>query len=455
MRFCAKPMLAAAMAAALGALYAPMAGAQGFAESWQAALQADARFRAARYELEAARYEVPMARAQLLPQVGINTSDSWVKGTRQTAGASGPVSSLLDYTARSRALTARMPVIDFDRWARLRVGEARVAYSEALFGVRAKELVDRLGQSYFELLLALESVGLAQAAVDTYTEAVAYAQQRLRGGEGTRTEVGEAEARLDIARAELIQANDAVEVARRSLQMITGRDPVSVRPLGGVPELAPVQPAVLSAWLERGQERSPEVATRRQQVEMARREVQRNRAGHYPKLEAVAAASRTENETVNTLGMETSQRSLGLQLSIPIYSGGYVDASTRQSVASLNKAEEDLAAELDTQRLEIRRQFLAATTGLLRIEALEKAVRSGEIALEGTRHGLRAGLRTNLDVLDATRLLFEARRNLVDARYRYLLAMMRLRVVAGDPIDEVVAEVDRRLRVAEQGQRGG
>lgn len=450
MRHRMRPLLAAAICAALGAVApaAALAG-PGLVDAWKAAQTADARFRSARYELEASRYEVPIARSQLLPQVGINTSDSWVKGTREVDSPNGPVGSLLDYTARSRALTARLPIIDFDRWARLRTGQARATYAESVFAVRAKDLVDRLGQAYFELLLAQESVELAKAAVQTYTEAVAFTRRRLTGGEGTRTEVGEAEARFEIARADLIRAEDALEVARRSLQAITGQDPSAIGPLVGVPQIDPPQPATLDAWLERGEQHNPELRVRRDQVELARTEVRRARAGHYPRLEAVAAASRTENDTVNTLGMSISQRSLGLQLSVPIYSGGYVDASTEQALASLRKAEEDLAAELDAQRIEIRRQYLAATTGLTRVEALEKAVRSGEIALEGTRQGLRAGLRTNLDVLDATRLLFEARRNLSEARLGCLLATMRLRVAAGDPLDEVVAQVDRSLRSAQ------
>jgi outer membrane protein TolC len=114
----------------------------------------------------------------------------------------------------------------------------------------------------------------------------------------------------------------------------------------------------------------------------------------------------------------------------------------------VRKAEEELDAELNAQRIELRRQYLAAGSALARVDALAKAVRSSEIALEGTRFGLRAGLRTNLDVLDATRQLFQARRDLQQARYGWLLALLQLRAVAGEPLDDIVADLDRMLQAA-------
>jgi len=453
MQLPARRTLAAAVAAALTALCAPAAMAFGFAESWRAAQQADPQYRSARHELEATRYAIPIAKSQLRPQVGIATSDTKVNGSRDFTNSNGqPASTSLDYTSRSRSLSVRMPVVNMDAWARLRLSEAQVAYAEAVYQVRGKDLATRLGKAYFDLLYALEGVGLAERAVATYTEAVAFAQRRLRGGEGTRTDVGEAEARLDIAKAALIEARDYVEVARRTLQVISGQDTASVRAPEGVPTLLPVEPASLQAWLERTEANSPDVVARRLQVDAARAEVKRARTGHYPKVDAVASLSRSENDTINTLNTRINQSTIGVQLNVPIYNGGYVDATTEQALTLVRKAEEDLEAELNTQKIEVRRQFLAASTGLARIEAFEKAVRSSEIALEGTQFGVRAGLRTNLDVLDATRQLFQARRDLVQARYTYLQSVLQLKVAAGEPLDQVIEEIDRMLRTPDTGR---
>jgi len=442
--------LASAVAAALVAALAGMpaaASARGFADLWRDAQQADAQFQAARYELEAARFEIPIARSALLPQVSISTGDTLVNGTReQIDGIGSSVSIPLDYTARTRALSLRMPILNMDARARLNLGEAQVSSAEALYEVRRKDLATRLGRAYFVLLFTLEGVALAQAEVTAYEEALAFATRRLRGGEGTRTEVSEAEGRLDIARAELIAARDQEEIARRSLQVIVGVDTSSVVPPPGATQPLDFGAMRLEDWIARVDAKNPEVLARRTLTEVARREVKRAQAGHYPTLNAVASASLSENDSVSTLNTRYNQNAIGLQLNIPIYTGGFVSASTDQAQVRVRKTDNELEAELNTQRVEARRQYLAVVNGLARIDAYEKAVRSSEVALEGTRFGVRAGTRTNLDVLNAQRQIFESRRDLAQARYTYLQAALFLQAVAGDSLDDVVESIDRALK---------
>jgi protease secretion system outer membrane protein len=209
-----------------------------------------------------------------------------------------------------------------------------------------------------------------------------------------------------------------------------------------------LEPATLEAWLSMAEDRSPEVRARRFSVEAARHEVARNRAGHYPRIDAVAAASRLQNDSVNTLNSDISQRSFGLQVTVPIYNGGYVDATTEQAIANLRRTESDLDAELNTQRVEVRRQFLAAQNGMVKLDSYAKAVRSSEVALEATRRGVQAGLRTSLDVLDAQRQLYQSRRDQAQARYQYLQAVLLLRVSAGAPPEEAVSALNAMLSAA-------
>ncbi len=445
--------VAAAVAASLS-LCAPVASGQGVADLWRAAQQADAQIRAARYELEATELAIPIARAQMLPQIAITTGDTKINGSRDITDAAGGASaSSLDYFSRSRSLSLRLALYNKEGSARISVGEAQVDAAEAIYQVRKKDLATRLGRAYFRLLFALDGVSLAQSAVETFEESVTSAASRLRGGEGTRTEVSEAEARLDRARAEVIDARDRVDVARRSLQVIVGIDTSSVvRPPSPTRVLA-IEPKGLDEWLARVDSSNPEILARRLQAEVARREVGRARAGHYPRVDVIAALSRSANDTVSTLNTTTSQSSLGLQLNIPIYSGGLVDASTRQALLLVSKSEQDLEAERNTQRVEVRTQFLAVANGGARIEAFEKAVASAELALEGTRFGLRAGLRTNLDVLNAQRQVFEARRDLSEAAYNYWIARLQLKAVAGEPLDDTIDEIDRALRIPMERRR--
>ena len=439
-------LIAASLAAALSA---PASG-MGLLEAWNAALDADPGYRAARYELEAGRQALPIARSTLRPSVNITTSDTKVRGTREFGNVApgSPAEQNLDYMSRQRALNVRMPLLNMDGRARVRQGEAQVQYSEALFDARGKDLANRLGKAYFDLLFALDSVELAQGQVDAYRGQVAFAQRRLQAGEGTRTEVAEAEARLDLAQVNLIETRDQVDVVRRALQNIVGRDTIGVVPPTRQVEPRPLEPATLEAWLAMAEDRSPEVRARSFSVEAARHEVASNRAGHYPRIDAVAAASRLQNDSVNTLNSDINQRSFGLQVTVPIYQGGYVDATTEQAIANLRRTESDLDAELNTQRVEVRRQFLAAQNGMTKLDSYAKAVRSSEVALEATRRGFQAGLRTSLDVLDAQRQLFQSRRDQAQARYQYLLAVLQLRVSAGMPPEEAVSTLNAMLTAA-------
>ncbi len=441
-----RPLMPRLIALAIAAIAGP-AAAHGLLEGWQAAVSADPQFQAARHERDAGRLALPLARAALLPNVSFATSDAKYKGDRSSLvpGLTDLTKSPLAYTSQSRALSLRMPLYNKEAMERYRQGRAQASGADVLFDVRVKELAVRLGQAYFELMLAIESVDLAQAQVQTYREQIAFAKRRFDGGEGTRTEIFEATARLDLAEAQLIESREQVDVARRTLSNITGRDPVSVGPLRMSGPAPALMPADLAAWQEAARRDNPEVRVRRATIETARFDLERSRAGHHPRVDLVASVSQTRNDTINTLNSEFNLRSIGVQVSVPVYSGGAVEAGIDQSLANLRRAEAELESETNTQLVEIRRHYLAVTNGQAKVAAYEKAVGSSEVALEGTRQGLRAGIRTNLDVLDAQRQVFQARRDLAQARLVYLLALLRLKTVAGQAPDEAVADIDRLL----------
>jgi len=423
-----------------------------FAEGFRLALEADPQFRSARFERDSGRIVLPMAQAQMRPNVSINASETKIMGTRDfTSTVEGqPTSSPLDYTSRQRGINLRMPLLNLEGRTRIRQAEVQVSFADAVFAVRGKDLATRYARAYTDLLLALESVRLADAQVETLREQIAFSNRRLSGGEGTRTEVAESEARLDIALAQRIEAKDQVEVARRTLQFIVGTETLKVvAPLSRI-RATPLEPANLAAWLELGENRSPEVLARRYRVESAKFEVERQRTGHYPRIDGVASVSWSKSDTINTIDSAISQRTIGLQLNLPIYSGGSVVLATEQALAQLRQSEFELEAELNNQRVEIRRQFLAVANGIARLDAFERAVASSEVALNGTRMGLRAGLRTNVDVLDAQRQVYSSRRDLAQAQYQYLLANLQLRIAAGEAPEQAVEAADRMLASADR-----
>ncbi|UCE32655.1 MAG: TolC family outer membrane protein [Burkholderiales bacterium] len=439
---------AAAALASLLLLVAPAARGYGLIEAFESALAADTRYAAARAERDAALQALPIARAGLRPLISASISDAKVQGGRDirnpTTGQQ--VDESLDYFSRARSISLRQTIYDRDVFRAVDRAELQVAYAEAAFEGRTKELANRLGGSYLDLMYALDGLTLARSQVQSFEGQLEVARRRFEGGEGTRTEIAEAGSRLDSAQADLLEALDRVAVARRSLQDITGMDSAAIRPPAGRLVIGALDPPTLDDWLASAEASSPEVQVRRLATQVARIDVERARSGHYPRVELVGSISRTSSDTLSTVNTDSTLRTIGLQISIPIYAGGRVDAGVTQAVANLQRSEAELAAELDTQRIEVRRQYLAVTSGIARIAAREKAVESSELALEGTRAGLRAGIRSNVDVLDAQQRLFIARRDLAEVRYVALLSLMRLQLAAGRPPLNAVTQVDALLR---------
>jgi protease secretion system outer membrane protein len=435
-------------------LACPQAWGFGLLEAYQAALANDPAYRSAQFEREAGLQAEPLARSALLPKLDVqgSVSNSW--GSRQfpqvgTGGQTSNISQSLNYLTELASLNLRVPLLNPEGIARYLQAGSQESYAEAVFSVRGNELMNRLSSAYFDLLLALDTQQLAHAQVDTYREQAKLATRYLKGGEGTLTEVAEAESRQDLADAQLIEADNAVDVARRNLQNVTGLNPEAIRPVRADFEPAALAPASLNAWLDLAITNSPMLQAKRFALETARAEVNAVRAaGHLPRIDAVGSLSYNASPSINTLGYKYSTGTAGVQITLPLYSGGYVFAQTDKVIANMRQAEADLDAELNTAQVEVKRQFLAVTNGMTKVEAYKKAVKSSEVALEGTRQGLRAGIRTNVDVLNAEQQGFSAKRDLAKAKYDYLLARLRLKIASGILTADDVVEIERLLVIS-------
>jgi protease secretion system outer membrane protein len=441
---------AATFVAALALLTAPLLAhgqpAGAFSAAFDAALANDAEYRASRYELEVREQNVPIARASLLPNLGASYSESRVRGERESPNAIGQeFTQQLDYRNPVTALQFRQPLLNLEAMNRYRSARSQVDGARSTFAARGQELLDRLGTAYVQRLFAEEVVALARAQVDAFRGQSESAQRRLAGGEGTRTEVAEAAASLAFARAQLVEAIDQRDVTQRTLDRITGLKATPLRGLAEDTRALPLAYADLHQWIDAGYARNPSLQARRHQLEAARHEIERNRAGHFPRVDLIASAVDAQNESISTLNQQTRQYNVGIQVSIPIYAGGGVNASVAQSLAEASRVEAQLEGDQQLLDVDIRRQYQATQTGRAKVEALKDAVSASGVALEGAQRGLSAGVRTTVDVLDATRRLFLSRRDFVQARHEVLLARLRLQVLAGLPLTEVVQDIDRHL----------
>ena len=436
-----------APAAAAHASQASSPAALGFASALAAALAYDAQFEAAQHERESARIGVEVARASLLPTLSFSASDGRTVGIREFPNSlNQQVTQDVDYRTPQFALQLRAPIFNYESLSRYRQAIAQSGGAEALYAVRRVELLDRLALAYLQCILADENVRLSQTQVDWLEAQVRHARERVQRGEGTRIEMADATTQLEQARSRLIDARDQAAISRRSLARITGIDGSPALP--GVDErteAAPLVPLDLAEWQTLAAGGNPSIRVRERSVEIARHAVERQSAGHLPRLDAVAAVARSSNDSSANLNQSSRLASLGLQLNVPLYSGGGVDASVRQARADQSRTEAELTHERRNVDQEVQRQYRAVTSGAERVASYRQAEAAGQVLLEGMTRGMAAGLRTQADVLEAGARLALARRDLAQARIEVLLGRLRLQALSGVAPADVAADLDRLL----------
>lgn len=445
-----RPKVTALAWAALVFVAAP-AQALTFGEAYSAARAFDAKFQAAGFERDSAQEAIGIARAGLRPAVNASISDTSVSGVRVLPNSlSQEVRIRTDYSAPQASLQMRAPLINLEAESGLRRAESLALSAEAVFQVRNLDLIERLGAAYLDVLLAQENLALADTQVVALQAQLARSEQRLNRGEGTRTDVAQAVAALEGARVKVFEANDQVALTRHALRRVTGLNAsiTDLRTLDQAFSPPPLVPSDAAGWLEQALRRSPLIQARQQAIEAARFAAQGRRAGHYPRLDVVASASRSQNESISSLNQTSRLTSVGFQLTVPLYSGGGVDAGVRQAAADLSRVEEEARLDREGVELDVQRIHRAVVSGETKIEAQRKALQASKVALEGIGKSVEAGLATAVDVLDAQSKFYFAARDLAQARFEYLLSRLRLYTQAGLPVMEIVQDVDRMLTAA-------
>ncbi|HXD41639.1 MAG TPA: TolC family outer membrane protein [Ramlibacter sp.] len=443
--------LAAWSQAAAGSVPASSASANAasltLSQAYQAALAQDAVIRAARATADVRRERLPQARAQLLPNVSAGLSRNKNKLTATQPGFFGPVTSDQDYFSSNRTLTIRQPIFRPFQFADYRQAEAQVADAEATLEKEVQNLAVRVAGAYLEALLADDQLALVMVQKQAYTTQLDAARKRFAGGAGVRTDVDEAQARLDLTLAQELEAKQNVDFTRRQLQVLVNVPVTKLAPLDERKlELVEPNPPRLQDWIDRAELTSPELRSLRAQAEASRREIEKARSGHLPTLDAIAQWSISQNDTVTQTNSRFDNKAIGLQLNVPLYSGGYVSSQTRQAVADLERAQEALEATRRDLGTRVEKEYRGITEGVLRVRALEQAVRSAETAVVSSRRSFEGGVRTIVDVLNAEQQQVSALKDLAQARYLYMISRVRLRSLAGEADAAAVDEINAWLK---------
>ena len=435
-----KVMVAMAMTASTMTLSA-QASALDFKQVYQAALEQDATIRASRAAADSGRERLPQARAGLLPQVSASAGRNFNSLDTTSPNILGELGTINDrYFSDNKSVQLRQPLVNMQRWLQFEQAKSMVAETEATLDRDLQNLVVRVAGAYFEYLMSDEQLELVLAQKKMYTSLVDAAKKGIAAGSGTRTDIDDAQARLDMASAQELEARQNQDQTRRQLEVLINQPVASVAKLN-VPALKLVGPvpASLDEWTSRAEKNSPEIKAMQARLEAARREVSKSQAGHLPTLDAVAQWSNSGSENITRINSRYENKSIGLQLNVPLFSGGYVNSTIRQAVAEQTRAEETLEALRRDLGVRVHKEFRGVSEGVMRVRALEQAVRSADQMMKSTQMSFKAGSRTQLDVLNAQQQYTMALRDLAQARFVYLMSKVKLASLAGD---DAVASVD-------------
>ncbi|MCX2546306.1 peptidase [Pseudomonas sp. 91RF] len=435
----------------LAAAFALLAGnsavaAMGPFEIYEQALRNDPVFLGAIKERDAGLENRAIGRAGLLPKLGYNYNKghNTSKATSLDSRARNNTEER-NYNSYGSTLTLQQPLLDYEAYAAYRKGVAQSLFADENFRGKSQELLVRVLDNYTKALFAQDQIDIAQAKKKAYEQQFQQNEHMFKQGEGTRTDILEAESRYELATAEEIEARNEQDAALRELGALIGEQAVNITDLAPLDQnfqTFALTPANYDTWHELAISNNPNLASQRQAVEVARYEVERNRAGHLPKVSAYAAMRKNESESGNTYNQRYETNTIGFEVNVPLYAGGGVSASTRQASRNMEQAEYELDGKTRETLIELRRQFSACLSGVNKLRAYQKALTSAEALVVSTKQSILGGERTNLDALNAEQQLFTTRRDLAQARYDYLMAWTKLHYYAGTLSEQDLARVD-------------
>jgi protease secretion system outer membrane protein len=438
----------ACIVGALAAAFSGSAGAIGLQAAYQAALKNDPTFRMSYYENQAGKENVILGRSQLLPSVSAQYSGSKNVADQDVYYPQYKVTvpSQPRYMSHSSVVQLRQSLFNMDGITRYRQGKVQTEQSDKQYEVNINEVALRVVGAYCDALFADDQVALARVQRDMYMEQQKVNQRLFEKGEGTKTDMLETKARLDLAEAQLVESQDNAVAMRNALAGVIGMDPGSLDALSDGFRVGNLDVGSYEKWQQLALQHNHELEAARLAVENARLEMVRNRAGHLPRVDLVASYSKGDNGSLNTYNQATVNRSIGVQVNIPIYQGGAVNAATRQAAAGWERAKADVDARTDKIMVDLRKAHSLVQSSVHKIDALVRAVESGKELMKATEQSIKGGVRINLDLLNAQQQLFTSQRDLAQARYSYLIGLLRLRAIAGTVGDSDIREIAAYFR---------
>ena len=412
-----------------GLLVAASVQAADIVQVYREALVNDAQYMAARANVEAGREKLPQGLAGLLPTLSATANTVWNENQYDASNRTERISK--NYNTNAYNVNLTQPLFRWQNIVQYGQAKLQVAQAEATFAQSSQELILRVAQAYFDVLYAEENLRAVRANKQAIAQQLEQAKKNFEVGTATITDSQEAQSRFDLASAQEISAENDLEVKRYALRVIVGKDYPALNRLRREAELAPPQPASMDQWVASAEKDSFTVQAQLAAAEVAAKEVERARGGHYPTIDIVANYGSTNSAAGTANFVATDARNVGLQLNIPIFQGGAVNSKTREAEANRMAANASLEAARRTAALNARQSYLGVVNGLAGINALKAALTSSTSALESNKLGYEVGVRINIDVLNAEQQVYNTKRDLAKVRFDTLLAQLKLKAAVG------------------------
>lgn len=427
-------------------------------EAWQAARTQDPSFASARASAEAGRTKSAQARALRSPQVTLNAgvagvnSDNKITDAQfsnaQFGGATAGAKGTTDFRTKTDGgldlnlnLRAEYPLYDAARSSSVTQLNKQAELAGVQLSAEEQQLMLRAAQAYLDTLLATDVLATFKAQQAAVYEALSSAKARFKEGDVAIIDTHETQARYDMLTSQVLEAESGLQLARAALGDISGNQDAALAQLSRTVDFQRYVSGDLQSWLARAQSNHPQVHAQQLQREIAQVETKKFQSKYSPVLNLVGQASgeRLQGLGGNDADLTNRQLSLGVQLTIPLYSGGMRDARYQEALALEDKARNETDVVRQRAARDARSAWVAVTVGQSQVKALEQAEHSAEIKLDSTRLGRDVGDRTTLDVLNSEQELHNTRLALYRSRYQVLQALLNLSAAAGE-LDEARLE---------------
>ncbi|WP_159818474.1 outer membrane channel protein TolC [Colwellia sp. 20A7] len=446
-----KKTLSTIIIALVGTISATNTHAEDLLSVYQQALLNDTVVLKARAQFEIVKEDITLARSALLPQISAyaNYSDG------QSESYDYDINDVYttEYKSLGYGANLNMQLYHHDSWLRLNIAEKSAHQSDLIYQVAKQDLIVRVAQAYFSLLSTKDDLVFAQSEKAAIARQLEQTKQRFSVGLTAITDVHEAQAQYDTAVTEEIRAKNAIFSAEEELRVITNNYPKSINVLN-TDRFSTSTPTPNSAdeWQKAAEAKNLDLIASRVGIEIAKQTISSAKAGHYPTLDFDANYKSSDSESdINSININTpalNDYSVGVTLNVPLYSGGAIESSVRTAQNNFVLASQDLMQTHRSVVRTTRNAYNTVVASISSIKAFEQSVLSATKALEATEAGFEVGTRTIVDVLDSTRNLYNAKRNLSSTRYSYIQNILLLKRAGGTITDEDITSINTGLMAA-------